>query len=367
LKGCRNGRLKIEVSLKYVPVSTDYDCLVNRHHPHPLFNPIRQDVDQLRATIHRSDVAPFCDSGGLQLFNFEDDPDKPCIVVAGVGIRKHNKLTVIDPIDVCKCYGELKVKYGFTLDHPLPKVPGPNDYDKRLENSYRWAKIMFKEKQDLCPHTKLLTPLQFITKVQLHEYFDRMAPLRPDGYAFPARGRWCFSKAITLACTLCYLHSKKVRTVHLLGSSRREIIIIAAAAIGLRMFKQLSFDSRTWNTRNFNKDLIMIDSRTLSQRVVSKVKPEYLYLIKPSLVDLYFDIDASNKKLLMLNNAFAITQYADRLANIASATADLKEYLPFLRIGGNGLKRVLTAIDIFETYLDKGYGFIEKWLSGIWF
>ncbi len=354
------------MSLKYVPVSTDNDCLVNRHHPHPLFNPIRQDVDQLIETTQRSKIAPFCDSGGLQLVNYERDPDKPCMVVIGVGIKKYNNLTVIDPIDVCRCYGRLNVKFAFTLDHPMPKVPAPDDYDKRLKNSYRWASIMFDMKRDLCRDTELFIPLQFITKAQLHEYFDRMAPLRPDGYAFPARGRWCFSKAITLACTLCYLHSKKVRTVHLLGSSRREIIIIAAAAIGLRMFTQVSFDSRTWNTRNFNKDLIMIDSRTLSQRVVSKVKPEYLCLIKPSLVDLYFDIDANNKKLLMLNNAFAITQYADRLANIASNIADLKEYLPFLRIRGNGLKRVLTAIDIFETYLDKGYGFIEKWLSGIW-
>lgn len=354
------------MSLKYVPVSTDYDCLVNRHHPHPLFNPIRQDVDQLREATQRSNVAPFCDSGGLQLVNFEKNPDKSCMVVVGVGIKKQSKLTVIDPIDVCRCYGKLNVRFGFTLDHPLPKVPGPDDYDKRLKNSYRWASIMFDVRRDLCPDTQLFIPLQFTTKAQLHEYFDRMAPLRPDGYAFPARGRWCFSKAITLACTICYLHSKKVRTIHLLGSSRREIIIIAAAAIGLRMFKQISFDSQTWNTLNFNKDLIVIDSRTLSQRVVSKVKPEYLYLIKPSIVDQYFDLDANNKRLLMLNNAYAITQYADRLANIATNIANLKDHLPFLRIRGNGLKRVLTAIDIFETYLDKGYAFTEKWLSGIW-
>jgi hypothetical protein len=288
------------------------------------------------------------------------------MVVVGVGIKKQSKLTVIDPIDVCRCYGKLNIKFGFTLDHPMSYVPGPDEYGKKLRNSYRWAKIMFKERQDLCPDTQLFIPLQFTTKAQLYQYFERMEPLHPDGYAFPGRGRWCSAKAITIACTLCYLHSKKVEKVHLLGSSRREIIIIAAAAIGLRMFKQLSFDSRTWNTRNFNKDLIMIESRTLSQKVVSKVKPQYLYLIKPSLVNLYFDIDANNKRLLMLNNAFAITQYADRLANIATNIADLKDHLPFLRIRGNGLKRALTAIDIFETYLNKGYGFIEKWLSGIW-
>jgi hypothetical protein len=110
----------------------------------------------------------------------------------------------------------------------------------------------------------------------------------------------------------------------------------------------------------------MIDSRTLSQRVVSEVKPEYLYLIKPSLVDRYFDLEANNKRLLMLQNAYAITQYADQLANIATSIADLKKHLPFLKIRGKGLTRVLTAIDILETYLDKGYNFTEKWLSGIW-
>jgi len=165
---------------------------------------------------------------------------------------------------------------------------------------------------------------------------------------------------------LCYLHSKKVKKVHLLGSSRREIVIIAAAAIGLRMFNQLSFDSRTWNTRNFNTKLIKIDPQTLSQRKIKSAGRGDLSLIKPSLLERFFDPEDDNKRLLMLNNAFAITQYADRLANIARNIEDLKEYLPFLRIRGKRLERVLTAIDIFETYLDKGYGFIEKNLSGIW-
>jgi len=358
--------VKIAVNLIYVPVSTDYDCLVNKYHPNPLFNPIRQDIDQLRKITQHFDVASFCDSGGYQLVSFEKDTDKSCIVVFGVGIKKRKNLTVIDPFALCRCYGNLNIKFGFTLDHPLPDIPGTDDYDRRLKNSYGWAKIMFDVRRDLCPDTELFIPLQFTTKAQLHEYFERMAPLQPDGYAFPGRGRWCYAKAITIACTLCYLHSKKVEKVHLLGSSRRPIIMIAAAAIGLRMFTQLSFDSRTWNTRNFNKDLIMIDPGTLMQRVIRNVKPEYLYLIKPSLVDRYFDLEANNKRLLMLQNAYAITQYADQLANIATSIADLKKHLPFLKIRGKGLTRVLTAIDILETYLDKGYNFTEKWLSGIW-
>jgi queuine/archaeosine tRNA-ribosyltransferase len=357
---------KSKMSLIYVPVSTDYDCLINQYHPHPLFNPIRQDINRLIETKINSLGATFCDSGGLQLVNFEKDPDKPCMVVVGVGIKKQKNLTVIDPIDVCRCYGKLRIKFGFTLDHPMSYVPGIDEYDKKLKNSYRWASFMFNVKEWLCPDTKLLIPLQFSSKAQLHEYFERMEPLQPDGYAFPGRGRWCSAKAITIACTLCYLHSKKVEKVHLLGSSRREIIIIAAAAIGLRMYKQLSFDSRTWNTINFNKKLIVINPGTLSQRKINSARFEDLYLIEPSLRDRLFDLEEDNKRLLMLHNAYAISQYANGLANIANEIADLKSYLPLLMIRGKGMKRVLTAIGILERYLDNDYGFIEKWLSGIW-
>lgn len=354
------------MSLIYVPVSTDYDCLINQYHPHPLFNPIRQDINRLIETKINFHGATFCDSGGLQLVNFEKDPDKPCMVVVGVGIRKLKNITIIDPIDVCRCYGKMKIKFGFTLDHPMSYVPGPDEYNKKLRNSYRWASFMFNVREWLCPDTKLLIPLQFTSKAQLHEYFERMESLQPDGYAFPGRGRWCSAKAITIACTLCYLHSKKVEKVHLLGSSRREIIIIAAAAIGLRMYKQLSFDSRTWNTINFNRKLIIIDPGTLSQRKIKSIRWEDLYLIEPLLRDKLFDFEEENKRILMLHNAYAITKYADRIANIATDIAYLKAYLPLLRIRGKSLKRVLTAIDIFDTYLNKGYGFIEKWLSGIW-
>ena len=68
----------------------------------------------------------------------------------------------------------------------------------------------------------------------------------------------------------------------------------------------------------------------------------------------------------MLNNAYAITHYADRLANIATNIADLKEHLLSLNMHRKGLARVQTVINIFETYLEKGYNYIEKWLSGIW-
>jgi hypothetical protein len=157
----------------YVPVSTGNDCLVNQYHPHTLFNPTRQNFDTLK-NINRTEKAEnFADSGGLQLISYENSLEKSCMVIPGVGIKNRKNLIVIDPIDLCRCYGKLDIKFGFTLDHPISDIASISECNERLENSYGWAALMFEVRKDLCPNTEFLVPLQFITKPQLHKYFKK--------------------------------------------------------------------------------------------------------------------------------------------------------------------------------------------------
>jgi queuine/archaeosine tRNA-ribosyltransferase len=353
--------------LIYVSVSTDYNNPVNQYYPHVLYNPVRQNFDRIK-TIQRTNMTViFADSGGLQLFRYRDSSVKSCIVVPGGKISNTKSRIVIDPIDLCRLYGKIGVNYGFTLDEPLCDNPGPQQYFKELENSYRSAKLMFDFRNKLCPNTKLLIPLHSITKNQLHHYFERMSDLSPDGFAFTARSRFDLKGLIKIALTLCYLHSNGVTMVHLLGSSRQEIIIIGAAAVGLKMFSQISFDSRTWNTGNFNTKTIVIDSETLRQRMIAPGEIINLFVPKKSLYNSSLSGTEHLKKIILLHNAFAISAYTKKVADIATDITRLKKHLLTMRLSKHRAERILTAIDVLETYSVKGYGYLEKWLSWIWF
>jgi queuine/archaeosine tRNA-ribosyltransferase len=354
------------VRLIYVPVSTGSDCLINEYHPHTLFNPIRQNFDTLKKIVRTDKAENFADSGGLQLISYENDPEKSAIVIPGVGIKNRKDIIVIDPIDLCRCYGKLNIKYGFTLDHPISDIASVSECNERLENSYGWAALMFDVRKELCPNTEFLIPLQFMTKPQLHKYFEKMESLNPDGYAFPARGKINFAKSINIACTLSFLHSKQVAKVHMLGSSRREVIIIAVATVGLKMFNQLSFDSRTWNTANFNRKPIKIDSADLNQKKINPGEKVNLSLPRKLLENLSLYDPQYFKKLLLLHNAFAISEYAKNLSEIATDISSLKYHLSSQKLNGQMPERILAAIDVLETYSQRGYSYIEKWLSWIW-
>jgi queuine/archaeosine tRNA-ribosyltransferase len=355
------------MSLIYVPVSTGFTDLVNKYHPNCLFNPVRQNSKNL-IQIDRPDFYEnFADSGGYQLYSNEFNIDKPSMVMQGVGIKNEADVLVIDPIDLCRCYGELKDKYGFTLDEPISDNLGLNEYSRKRKNSYRWAKLMFNSRNKLCPNTELFVPLHFITKKHLHHYVEKTLDLNPDGYAFPARSRFEQNGLIKISYVLCFLNNKSVKKVHLLGSSRQEVITIAAAAVGLKMFNQISFDSRTWNTAHFNTKPIIIDSKTLRQRKIMTGEKINLFVPK-TLLDNSSLYDSQNfKKLLVLHNAYAISKYAKNLAEIATDISSLKCHLSFLRLNGKQSERILAAIDVLETYSVKGYGYLEKWLSCIWF
>jgi hypothetical protein len=355
-----------DIKFFYVPVSTDYACLVNQYHPNTLFNPTRQNFDTLKNIIKTDKAEYFADSGGLQLISYENDFKKSCVVIPGVGIKNRKDIIVIDPIDLCRCYGKLDIKFGFTLDHPITDIASISECNERLENSYSWATLMFDVRKELCPNTEFLIPLQFVTKQQLHRYFQKMESLNPDGYAFPVRGRLNFAKIINIASTLSFLHSKQVTKVHMLGNSRKEVIIIAAATVGLKMFNQLSFDSRTWNTGNFNTRNIIIDPETLRQ---NKIGPgEKINLFVPrTLLDSQSLCDPKYfKKFLLLHNAFAISEYAKNLSEIATDISSLKYHLSSLKLNDQMSERILSAIDVLETYSQRGYSYIEKWLSWIW-
>lgn len=350
------------MSLVYCPVSTDNNNLVNNYHPNCLFNPIRQMPD-IRNSL--SGTSYFGDSGGYQLYRYNDHETKRCIVVPAVGIRNGAKLLVIDPLDLCKRYNKLGVKYGFTLDRPLSEESTHTEFINNLTESYGWAHLMYEHRSRLCPNTELLIPLHYSTKNQLHHAFKKMAQLNPDGYAFPVRGCFDFAWLIWIACTLSFLSSMGVQKVHMFGSSRREVIFIGAAALGLQMFEQISFDSMTWNTLVFDKRPKYFDPDTLKGHRIKN--EEIIDILTPTRVmtkTQLFPLDIINRKrLLMLHNALAISQYAEDMAKMARNIDLFKEYLGEQSYCGS---RTKTAIEVLKMSKTKGYKYLQKSLNWIW-
>jgi hypothetical protein len=353
--------------LIYTPVSTDNRNLVNQYHPHCLFNPIRQ-TPHMKSSPENAEY--FADSGGYQIYQCKDDPKKRCLVLPGFGIGTHGNLLIIDPLDLCARFRAIGIKYGFTTDHPLSDSPSEGEFDQNLERSFLWAALMFENRSKLCPQTELFIPLHFSTPHELLTYYERMSQLHPKGYAFPVRGNFNLIWILKIAWTLCFLASRGVTKIHLLGSSRREIIILGAAALGLGMFDQISFDSTTWNTLLFDKRPIYFDPTTMkAARVVGQFEVELLLPIQVMKTHPFGGAETSQsggEKLLMLHNAFAISSYADNMAKRARSPNAFKTYIrnePHLRRLKTNL---LLAINALEESTRKGFDFIVSALEWIW-
>ena len=178
------------------------------------------------------------------------------------------------------------------------------------------------------------------------------------------RGSFDLAWLVRIACTLSFLSSMGVKKVHLFGSSRREVIFIGAAALGLQMFDQVSFDSRTWNTLLFDKRPKYFDTKTLkgyhikNEKIIDILTPTRLI----TKLKIYPFNSKNRKRLLMLHNALAISQFSDEMARRAKDIDKFKKYISNQCYLASKRDRLLVAIDILNMSVKHGYDFVEKWL-----
>lgn len=360
-------------NLNYIAVSQDDNGLVNRYYKNVLYNPVRQRFDTLLKYKRYEKSENFADSGGFQIANTEGSDEKRCIVKIGAGIQIKKNLTIIDPIDLCRQYGKLDIRYGFTLDHPFWDNTDPKNFSKRLNNSYTWAKLMFAERTRKCPHTEFIIPLHFRTKTQLDTYFKKMSPLEPEGYAIPAFKKRSLNDIIKISYTLSFLHHKNVKKVHLLGTSNIALIAIMAAALSLKMFEMISFDSRTWNnaTNKFrkdksseNEDYFYINPLTLGKQNIVPGETKIIHFLPPRLKGLIeFDQNddfRSAKEKIYFYNAFATRRYAKRLVEKADSIPALLDYLPEAGFDKSKIKKASAGIQILIDSVTKGFSNVRE-------
>ena len=56
-----------------------------------------------------------------------------------------NNYLIIDPIDICKKFNALNIKFGFTLDHPMLTAT-EKEFRENLAKSFESAELMFERR-----------------------------------------------------------------------------------------------------------------------------------------------------------------------------------------------------------------------------
>ena len=321
----------------------------------------------------------FCDSGGFQVYRIEQNRrkkngKKKWIIDIGIGIKDTKDCLYLDPIEICRRYGEMDIEYGITVDIPLCHNATPQEFQNNLLESFEWSKTMFEFRPKFCPNTNFLTPLHYMTKQDLYDSFELMNPLNPDGYAIPARGTRNEDDFIALAYAMCFLFYKGVKVFHMLGSARPEIIILGAAAIGLQMFDQVSFDSTSWHTAMYHrKDQgppKYLDRDTLC--AVSLYGKSKIRLMLPKKIGekvLLGEIDIFdyfNKDLIFYHNIMAIKRYTEKIIKLTEDINQLKHYVSTANHLVSERYRIILALDLLKKTKTKGYSYVDYWYDEFW-
>ena len=359
------------MTLKYVPSISQGDEIIVENYSGVLVNITVSipKIEILRSVTNCSFI--FGDSGGYQKYNLNrrymlGKGKRQCLVIPGFGIRNIDNFLIIDPKDLCRKYGELNIDCGCTLDDPMVGS-SDEEFNRKLKQSYRWAELMFECRDDLCRETKLITPLQYFTKAQLYRYHKKMAKLNPNGYAIPVRGTTNLIQFIRVALSLAYLYANGVKIIHLLGSSRPEIIVLAAVAKKLDMFSQITFDSTTWRTSMHSGKLKYFDSDTLKLKSIKKSKK--ITLILPSSLSTKLrsgDEKVRLRKLVQLHNVLVIAKYTRRMEQLGEDIVGLKRHVKGAGYLDSQRCRLLAAIDILKLSKTHGYGFVDELYDWVW-
>jgi hypothetical protein len=168
--------------------------------------------------------------------------------------------------------------------------------------------------------------------------------------------------SIAFACALSFLFFKNVKVVHMLGNSSKELIIIgAAAAVGLKMFEQLSFDSGSFDQLNYGRIKYM-DHNTMRYVDLKKSGVSELIAIPKDGIK----ISKEEREEVALRNAFTLTNYTQLISMKAQSIATLKQHIKENKHLKKKEEILNCAIRVLERAVSDGYEFVESWKKHLW-
>ena len=191
-----------------------------------------------------------------------------------------------------------------------------------------------------------------------------MSKLNPDGWAFPGRIYKDWDRSLKIAYVLCFLHSKHINKVHILGSSSTDLIVLRAAAINLKMFHRISFDSTTWYSPMY-RSKYYIDPRTLKAIPIQRYRDVNLKWYK-SYTKYFHEHEISSKNQVLLFNVLSIHRFTEAMLQATKNYHNVQSFILSSKFQYNQRQSIIDALEMLKNSLDKGYNHIEKRLAFIW-
>jgi len=188
------------------------------------------------------------DSGGKQIFSitsgkktrykgYMNDPEKPAHYRGYFNwTPEHWKKSILKDIPT----------YAISMDYPIPfnKLIQDHDtiYEKANQINLTWAKDCLRIRKEYFPQTKIFVPFQGYTFQQLDEFVNNIGGNDFTGLCLPMR---CYASTERFISFLKQIKKIGIKSLHLLGTSRLDVIAIVNYLCFHDYFKFISYDSCT--------------------------------------------------------------------------------------------------------------------------
>ena len=159
------------------------------------------------------------------------------------------------------------------LDFPLQPEKNPKLKDKAYKDSIdmnvQWARESIMLRNEYFPNAQIFLPFQGFKLDHVDHFLNRISPLRFDGLSLPTRA---FSTEEIIVFLMKFKESN-IKKVHVLGSSRFDLLCILAYLTHHDYFDFLSFDSGTTAIEaRLGRYCIPYDLRTCSVNDLNAMK-----------------------------------------------------------------------------------------------
>jgi tRNA-guanine family transglycosylase len=291
------------------------DILGSRASAQKIFNLLNYAKPKLR----------MLDSGGKQIFNVTSGKSrrfKNFVSIKGKPIFMGNTLN-LHPLHLKEAAIKFHPHITTALDYPVAPAKDLSQQQKGFKDSIevnvQWARESIEIRNIHLPETQIFLPFHGFSIEHLDHFLDRVGTMAFDGLSLPMR---IFRDSGRLLDLLLHIRNRKIKKIHLLGTSRMDVILLAAYLAKQDQFDFISFDSGTpaiaARKENFLRpsDLRQVKIRDhLAMREISRMPTECLCDICKEKLNLGIQqLPRKEKRKLLLDHNYAAIEMATRKA-----------------------------------------------------
>jgi len=323
-----------------------------------------KDLRNTRKLIQAANpVNVMLDSGGFQILMAEEngiilshDPQK--------GLIWSKKELNISPEHVIQVASTLQPEIMVALDYPIRKITDPEEqkreFLKKLKYNVPWALQTVELKtQSPLEGTRLFLPVQCYSIRQFEWFYQQIGRATFDGLSMPIRNM----DVKDLLLFLIRMYQLGINQVHLLGTTKAKVIVIAAYLAARGYFNWVSLDSQGWRmSSEFSKylnfyDLTPLDiKKGVSYQVICQC-PWCQYRTFPDIKNMPY---TDRSFFLSRHNYWVIEKFAKDVFQNSSNLGVLRNFLKERLQKKGSVDSLIQGLSLFESLKNNDIFHIEK-------